>query len=55
MIMPRFDYDFYMPSTKRELVVYLNKVYPDCKWAKMPKAQLMAIYCKVRRAEECFQ
>lgn len=43
--------DFYIPRNKRELVKYLKTRHPEWNVGVMKKAQLMAIYIKLRQKD----
>lgn len=46
--------DFYIPTTKRELVLYLNKRYKGkmTGFSGMKRSQLLAIYINTRKRDE---
>ena len=44
--------DFYIPKTKREIVAYLMARNKTWDLSKMKKAQVLAIYIKVRQKED---
>ena len=44
--------NFYIPKTKKELILWLGTYYPAARLATMPKAQLYAIFFKLRRGIE---